>query len=167
MKRAKKLWRRIGVNKYREAVRKTFYAAAIAAVIGLPYAVSANAPGNTGAVGILRVRKVIMGGGPLGFSDFSFSVNGGPATSFESDGQNDLVTAMGAYTVVEQAAEGYVASYGNCENAQVGNDTVTTCIITNTFQEPEPETGSLTVVKETAGGDGSFEITGSGGVGGF
>ena len=85
--------------------------------------------------GTLIVKKIVSGG-PATASQFSFSVNGGPATPFEADGQNDLTVAAGTYTVTETPPANYTASYNNCSNVAVAAGGTATCTITNTFNGP-------------------------------
>ena len=87
----------------------------------------------------LIVKKIVVNdnGGTKTAADFSFKVNGGTATPFEADGQNDLTVDAGSYTVTEPAAAGYTTTYDNCNDArarQRRHDT--TCTITNDDRRP-------------------------------
>ena len=71
----------------------------------------------------LIVKKIVINdnGGTKIAADFSFQVNGGSATSFEADGQNDLTVDAGSYSVTEPAAAGYTTTYDNCDNVALAN----------------------------------------------
>ncbi len=88
---------------------------------------------NNDQPGTLIVKKVVVNdnGGTKSVNDFSFSVDGGTAQSFEADGENDLTVNAGKYTVAETAASGYTASYDNCTDVTVPNGGTATCTITN------------------------------------
>ena len=73
-------------------------------------------------------------GGTKTAADFSFKVNGGTATAFEADGQNDLTVDAGSYSVTEPAAAGYTTTYDNCDNLALANGETKTCTITNNDQ---------------------------------
>ncbi len=118
--------------------------------------------------GDLVVNKVIINdnGGSAATSSFSFTVNGGSPVAFESDAQNILSLAAGAYTVVEVAAAGYTPSYSaGCTQGVVAGAT-TTCTITNDDNAPTPPGNtpptanslSLAVDHDTAT---SSQVTGS------
>lgn len=95
--------------------------------------------------GTLVVEKVINGGTEA-TSSFSFLLNGGATTTFETDGVNvftDLAT--GTYTVTEVPFANYTPTYSNCMNVDVLANATTTCTITNTFN---------------VGGGQLYEITG-------
>ena len=84
----------------------------------------------------LIVRKIVINdnGGTKTAADFSFTVNGGSATAFEADGQNDLTVNAGGYSVTEPAAAGYTTSYDNCSELTLANGATATCTITNNDQ---------------------------------
>jgi peptidoglycan hydrolase-like protein with peptidoglycan-binding domain len=82
---------------------------------------------------ILRVEKVVEGGKAVA-SDFSFSLDGGEAMPFSSEGVELKVTA-GTHTVTEVAPANYTASYENCQGVNVVEGQVTTCVVTNTYVE--------------------------------
>ena len=84
----------------------------------------------------LIVKKIVVNdnGGTKAAADFTFKVNGGTATAFEADGQNDLTVDAGTYTVTEPAAAGYTASYDNCNELALANGATATCTITNDDQ---------------------------------
>ena len=114
--------------------------------------------------GTLIVKKVLPNnnGGTATANQFSFSVNGGTATSFEADGQNDLTVPSGTYSVVEtNPLSGYSLSYSNCSNVTVPAGDSATCTITN-----DDQAATLTVVKNVLNPDGgaiddnhSFSVT--------
>ncbi len=82
--------------------------------------------------GTLQVVKVVVGS-DADESTFSFQVNGGASTAFETDGQNDLTLSPGSYDVTEVATPGYTTTYNNCDNAVVTEEGTTVCTITNTW----------------------------------
>ncbi len=88
---------------------------------------------NDDASGHLIVKKVVVNdnGGTKVASDFSFSVNGAAAQSFEADAQNDLTVSAGTYSVTEPAVPGYATSYSNCSNLVIPHGGSATCTITN------------------------------------
>ncbi|GAB3754995.1 galactose oxidase-like domain-containing protein [Lysobacter olei] len=91
--------------------------------------------------GTLTVRKVVLNenGGTAAPSDFSFSVNGGAAVAFESDGSNVLILPIGNYTVTEPNYPGYAASLAGCSNIALTAGSSATCTITNTDVGDEPD----------------------------
>jgi hypothetical protein len=112
------------------------------------------------AQGTLRVNKTVSGGNKSA-DDFSFKVDGASSIPFEADGQNDLTKDAASYSVVEDAENGYTASYTNsvngstnCTSLAVTAGNTTTCNVTNTFNGYA--TSSATQVSTT-----SFAIGGS------
>lgn len=100
---------------------------------------------NNDKPGTLIVKKMLPNdnGGTAEADDFSFSVNGGAATPFEADGENELSVDAGTYTIVEtNPMTGYTVSYDNCTDVVIGNGGTATCTITNDDQQ-----SSLTVTK--------------------
>ena len=83
--------------------------------------------------GTLVVHKTLVNndGGSASESSFSFKVNGGPSIFFEADGANSLTLPVGTYSVVEDAASGYSASYQNCSNIELSQGETKHCTITN------------------------------------
>lgn len=82
----------------------------------------------------VTVNKVVVNdnGGTTATSSFSFTVNGGESIAFEADGSNVLSLPTGvAYSIVENATAGYVASHsaGCTVSSLTANGT--TCTITN------------------------------------
>lgn len=110
---------------------------------------------NDDQAGTLIVKKIVVNdnGGTLEADDFSFQVNGGSVTSFESDGQNDLTVDAGTYTVTEPAVSGYTTTYDNCTDVVVPNGGSATCTVTNNDNAP-----SLTLVKVVDNGDGGVAV---------
>ena len=105
----------------------------------------------------LIVKKVVLNdnGGTAEAADFSFSVNGGEATAFNTDGtdtlkgKNTFQLATGVYSVSETKADGYSVSYDGCSEVAVANGETKTCTITNEAIAPK-----LTLVKAVANDDG-------------
>jgi DNA/RNA endonuclease YhcR with UshA esterase domain len=89
----------------------------------------------------LTIRKVVVNsnGGTRHATDFSFSVNAGPATTFAQDGidvlkgLNAVDVPAGAFSVVENATPiaGYTTTYSGCSGTILNGET-RTCTITNT-----------------------------------
>lgn len=105
----------------------------------------------------LIVKKVVINdnGGKATADNFSFKVNGGTATAFEADGQNDLTVDAGTYNVVEPTAAGYGTTYDNCSDVVIDNGGTATCTITNNDVAP-----SLTIIKlASPSTDQSFDFT--------
>jgi uncharacterized repeat protein (TIGR01451 family) len=111
--------------------------------------------------GKLIVKKVVVNddGGTATASDFSFQVNGGPAQSFESDGQNDLTVDPGTYTVTEPSVAGYTTSYDNCSGLVIKKGDSETCTITN--DDMPPGQGRVIVKKVMSGGTDTFDFSGT------
>jgi len=99
----------------------------------------------------LHVIKVVNNdnGGSKSASDFSFMINGGTATAFQTGGENDLSLAPGTYSVTEPAGLGYSTTYDNCSNLAIASGALATCIITNDDRAP-----SLTLDKIVVNDDG-------------
>ena len=119
----------------------------------------------TPTAGTLHVVKVVVNdnGGTKTAADFSFPVNGGTATAFEADGQNDLTVNAGTYTVTEPAVSGYTTTYSNCTSVVIANGGSATCTITNNDQ------AATLIVKKvvindnggtTTAADFSFQVNG-------
>ena len=87
--------------------------------------------GTTPTTGVLAVRKVFSAGA-ISPTLFSFSVNNGSPTAFNSNGENDLAVEAGTYDVVESATSTYAASYSGCSGIIVVAAATSTCTITNT-----------------------------------
>ena len=114
----------------------------------------------------LIVKKVVVNdnGGTKRSQDFSFSVNGGQAQSFEADGQNDLEVAAGTYDVTEPAVAGYTTTYQGCADIELPLGGTATCIVTNN-DVPRGQ-GSIDVQKSAnptslkePGGPVTFSVT--------
>ena len=83
-------------------------------------------------------------GGTLTCANFSFSVDGGPATPFETDCSNDVTVNAGTHSVTEGTlVSGYTTTYTNCSGVVIPSGGSDTCTITN---NDNPAT--LTVTKE-------------------
>ena len=147
---------------------------------------------NPPTTGTLIVKKVVTNDnlGTADPEDFSFQVNAGEPTSFESDGQNDLTLPADTYSVTEVSAPGYSTTYDNCTSVVLAAEGTQTCTITNNDVPPQcsngldddgdtftdyptdpgctngdddsesPNPGNITIVKNTLGGNGTFDFTG-------
>ena len=111
------------------------------AVIGGGYSCTIT---NTDQAATLTVTKTVSNthGGTLSCANFSFSVDGGPATPFEADCSNDVSVSAGTHSVTEPAVTGYDTTYANCTAVVLANGGAATCAITNTDQA-----ATLTVTK--------------------
>lgn len=106
--------------------------------------------------GTLIVKKVVVGSTDPA-TNFSFSVNGDDAISFEADAQNDLTVDPGIYTITESAVTGYTTTYDNCTEVSLKSGETETCTITNTR-----DVGSVKVNKlADTDGNGSYETSNS------
>ena len=120
---------------------------------------------NNDAAAKLIVKKIVINdnGGTKTAADFSFKVNGGNATPFEADGQNDLTVNAGNYSVTEPAAAGYTTTYDNCNNVAIANGATATCTITNNDQ-PAKLIVKKIVINDNGGtaiaSDFSFKVNG-------
>lgn len=117
--------------------------------------------------GTLLIQKRVIGGS-LATSSFSFKVNGGATSTFQADGSNRMGNlATGTYSIIENPSHNYTPSYSNCTGVSVTAGATTTCTITNTFNNGNPQTtGTLLVRKIVNGGNGatssfSFLINGA------
>jgi len=98
---------------------------------------------NHDIAGHLIIKKVVDNtfAGTKRATDFSFSVNGGAATTFVQDGAdplkglNNVDVPAGSFNVVESATPiaGYTTTYVGCSGT-ILNDETRTCTITNTAQ---------------------------------
>ncbi|MBI5951934.1 MAG: VWA domain-containing protein [Chloroflexi bacterium] len=93
---------------------------------------------NDDKAGKLIIEKVVVNdnGGALAAKDFSFSVNGGTAVTFEEDGVNEVIVDAGTYSITEPAVEGYATTYSNCSNVDIPLGGSATCTITNDDIQP-------------------------------
>ena len=105
---------------------------------------SANENINVQGKGTLIVKKILIkdNGGSKNYSEFSFSVNGGSSTSFDTDGQNEVSLNVGTYSVTEPTDNEYTTTYDNCTNVSVVAGGTATCTITN-----NDKAGTLVVKK--------------------
>lgn len=122
------------------------------------------AANNNGTITV--VKQLVNPPVDVTADDFSFTVNGGTATQFESDGSNASIQNLndGPFDVVEVEANGigYVTTYNGCENIAL-TENGATCTITNTYDTPQVTKGSITVKKETNDASGDvvpFDFTG-------
>ncbi len=83
--------------------------------------------------GTLIIKKILIkdNGGNESYTDFTFQVNQGTITPFESDGENQLILDAGTYSITEPHAAGYDTTYDNCNNVVLSNGETETCTITN------------------------------------
>jgi len=83
--------------------------------------------------GLLVVNKIVINdnGGNTATSSFSFKVNGGSNNLFSVLGTKTLTLPAGAYSVVENAAAGYTASYSAGCSGTISAGATSTCTITN------------------------------------
>jgi len=109
---------------------------------------------------ITVVKNTVGGDGTFAFTDnfglASLTTAGGTATSTTS-----TLTPGGVYSVSETVPVGWTQTSATCTNGTPAAITVvggatTTCTFTNTFVPP---TGSIMVVKNTVGGNGTFAFT--------
>lgn len=101
--------------------------------------------------GTLRVVKNAVGGnGTFNFTGAeSFSI-----TTSEGTGTHDIVNLVpGTYSVDEAVTAGWTTDDSDCQNKVVTAGAVTTCTVTNTAY------GTLTVHKQTIGGNGTFSFS--------
>ena len=106
---------------------------------------------NDDQPGTLTINKVVVNddGGSLAADDFSFQVNGGSNTAFESDGSNAITVNAGTYNVTESPESGYVPTSNTCFDVVVANGGSESCTITNDDIAP-----TLTLVKTVTNDDG-------------
>ena len=100
---------------------------------------------NDDQPGTLIVNKVVVNnnGGTKQAQDFQFQVNGGAATAFEADGQNEMTVNAGTYNVTELADSQYTTSYENCTSLVIPLGGQATCTVTN---DDKPATLTLTKI---------------------
>ncbi len=116
--------------------------------------------------GTLIVNKVLPNdnGGTATSTQFSYSVNGGTAVAFESDGSNSIPVSAGTYTVVEtNPMTGYTLSYSNCSNVVIPNGGTATCTITNDDIAPSLTLNKI-VTNDNGGGasESAWTLTATG-----
>lgn len=94
---------------------------------------STSTPTTTPTTGTLIVNKVVSGGSAA-TSSFSFRINGGATTTFETDGSNVIANlATGTYAVTEVPVANYTPTYSNCGSIAITAGATSTCTITNNF----------------------------------
>jgi hypothetical protein len=126
---------------------------------------------NDDNVPSLTLNKVVVGGTELE-SAWTLTATGnqvspfilsGPGASGSADVASDSTFKAGTYTLSESGPGGYTASGWSCTGTgtQVGNTIAldlgesATCLVTNTYVVP----GSIVIVKNTVGGDGTFDFS--------
>lgn len=121
---------------------------AIVTVVLAPFAFThAQAP----AQGTLTINKEIVGTTTASASDFSFLINGASSTAFEADGSNEMTLDVGTYSITEEDADGFTATYAGCADIDL-TEAGATCTITNTADATSsPQTGILEIRKELVG----------------
>jgi prealbumin domain-containing protein len=123
--------------------------------------------------GSLIIKKQVVNdnGGTKKATDFSFSVNGGAATTFAQDGADPLkgkntitIDPGTTYNVTEPAVGGYDTSYSGCSSIVVAAGGSATCTITNDDQAATLIVKKV-VVNNNGGGkvatDFSFKVDGA------
>ncbi|MDP3645807.1 MAG: peptidoglycan-binding protein [bacterium] len=111
---------------------------------------------------VFTIKKVVVNdnGGVATSSVFSFSINGGEThTTFESDGQNDIVLDPGIYSVTETPADGYTSSLVGCSGIELAAGDTATCTVMN--DDIAPTTVSMEEPESQTGGGGNGPIVGS------
>jgi uncharacterized repeat protein (TIGR01451 family) len=105
--------------------------------------------------GTLIIEKIIVddNGGDSDFEDFSFQVNGGSATAFETDGDNEVIVDVGNYSVTEVSDPNYTTTYSEDCLGTIADDETKTCTITNN----DKITNSC-IVPDTLGDNEPFTI---------
>lgn len=111
----------------------------------------------------LTVIKTVVNddGGQAVSSDFTMNVSGTnvSTSSFPGSETGTSVTLdAGSYSVTEDAASGYTASYSaDCTGTIVAGETKT-CTITNDDEDQGPTTGTLIVIKNVVNDDGGSSV---------
>ncbi len=116
---------------------------------------------------------VAVSGGIAAPQNFNLAVSSGAHDLYNGSAtgtQSFILSLNSPFSVTESttsASSNYTISYsGNCSGTPT-NNTPLTCTITNAYQAPPPQTGSLTVIKNAIGGNGTFYFTGSSTIGSF
>jgi len=107
---------------------------------------------------LIVIKNVVNNnGGTKSASDFTINVNGTDVSSSSFPGAASPGTTVtldaGSYEVTENADSGYNASFSTDCSGSIGNGETKTCTVTN-----DDISGSLRIVKNTVGGDGTFTI---------
>ena len=121
---------------------------------------------NDIAPSLTLVKEVINNdGGNLSASAWLLSASGPTPISGEGSASSGGDFSAGTYTLSENGPEGYAASAWSCEGGTQEGNSITlglgeeaTCTITN-----DDSAAVLTIVKNTEGGDGTFEFEVTGG----
>jgi uncharacterized repeat protein (TIGR01451 family) len=102
--------------------------------------------------GVLVIKKAFASGTTTPDA-FSFSINGGPQTSFATSAVNTLSVATGTYSVIETATSTYTASYSGCSSIVISAQATSTCTITNALVgASSASTSDLSIVKSVNNG---------------
>ncbi len=128
----------------------------------------------------LIIKKVIAEGGDAEYTDFSVTItkdrpyplsDKSVTKTFDEDGEIEIAvdhTIFSDYTVVENDAEGYTATYQGCENLTFPffGDKTKTCTVTNTPDEPEvPTVPSITISATKVVCDSEADLPNAGQIG--
>ena len=113
----------------------------------------ASCTSNTEEVtpGVLRVVKKIRHNEDAHPQDFSFTVNGGTAIHFNSNGINDIPKTPGTYSVAEVANGNYTTTYSStdpdhptdCNSLTISEEEDVTCTITNDYNNGDSEVPTM------------------------
>lgn len=107
--------------------------------------------------GSLQVTKIAINGN----GTFSFTGTGGIAgfniVTTDGSGTNTITNLTpGSYSITEGALPANWSETSNtCTNVSVASNQQASCVITNTYTAPSPDTAELTLVKQVSGGDAS------------
>ena len=117
------------------------------------------------AQGTLTVIKQVVNDDGIGASvvdDFTLSINGEGIVSNVTSGVANSVTS-GTYTVSESGPSNYTATFsGDCNasgSVTVAAGGTATCTITNDDIAADAAEGTITIVKNTIGSDGTFDFS--------
>jgi hypothetical protein len=113
------------------------------------------------ALGTIIIKKETVPDGNT--TDFTFNPSWSAQDFVLSDGEQSDSSELeaGVYSVVETVPAGWVQTSATCDDGSpvgaidLGDGETVTCTFTNTLQ-----TGSITIVKETIGGNGAFSFVG-------
>ncbi|RIK33548.1 MAG: hypothetical protein DCC55_34730, partial [Chloroflexi bacterium] len=107
-------------------------------------------------------------------TSFDFRLTGGPSnpnqrfrlTDAASPHESDPLPS-GTYSVTEDISTGWALTSATCDNGNVPTDITVAPGITVTCTFTNTKLGSIEIVKDTVGGDGTFSYSGIGGLGNF
>ena len=114
-----------------------------------------KASGGATCTGTLIVKKVVENdddASDLEADDFYFTINGGDPIQFEEDGENEVTTPIGAFTVVETEQSTHSVTYDGCEG-ELGDAETKVCTITN---NDIPPSASLRICKLIVDSEGNI-----------